>query len=418
MNIGKHQMLPIEQLVPWDKNPRFNDNAVQAVADSITEFGFASPIVIRKANNMIICGHTRWKASQKLGISQVPCIIMDLDSRSAERLAIADNKVGGLATFDDIKLQEIFATFDEEDFNGLGFTEHELGEFFDVPDIDPDDEEVVIDPDRIPITEKGDIWILGNHRLMCGDATSIDDVKELLDGETVDLFLTDPPYNVSYVGKTKDALTIQNDAMVDSDFRKFLVSAFDNANAVMKAGASYYIWHADSEGYNFRGACKDVGWTVRQCLIWVKQIFVMGRQDYHWRHEPCLYGWKEGAGHSWYADRKQDTILEFDRPMSSREHPTMKPLRLFEYQMKNNTQKGDKVLDLFGGSGTTLIVSENNNRVSYTMELDPIYCDVIVERWEKKVGTKAHTIKGKFADFKSGEFKMWSDNKIEKMNKE
>lgn len=395
MESGTHMMISPDDLIPWEKNPRVNDHAVQAVADSITEFGFASPIIVRKENSMIICGHTRWKASQLLDIKKVPCIIMDLDERTAERLAIADNQVGGLATFDDIKLAEIFATFDEADFNGLGFTEHDLDGLFKGLAGDDEDEEIVIDPDKIPITLQGDIWILGRHRLMCGDSTSLDDVEQLMDGAFVDLFLTDPPYNVSYIGKTKDALTIQNDEMEESQFRNFLVSAFGNACAVMRAGSAFYIWHADSAGYTFRGACRDVDLKVRQCLIWVKQKLVMGRQDYHWRHEPCLYGWKEGAGHKWYADRTHDTILKFDRPMRSTEHPTMKPLALFEYQMKNNTQPGDKVLDLFGGSGTTLMVSEKIGRVNFTMELDPVYCDVIVERWQNQTGEKARTMDGK-----------------------
>jgi len=203
------------------------------------------------------------------------------------------------------------------------------------------------------------------------------------------MLLTDPPYNVAYEGKTKDALTIQNDDISDEQFRTFLRDAFLTASTVMKAGAVFYIWHADSEGYNFRGACKDVGWTVRQCLIWKKSQLVMGRQDYHWKHEPCLYGWKDGAGHLWAADRKQTTILEFDKPSRNGEHPTMKPVGLFEYQMLNNTKGGDIVLDLFGGSGTTLIAAEKNGRVSCLMELDPRYCDVIVKRWEEFTGKQA-----------------------------
>ena len=208
-------------------------------------------------------------------------------------------------------------------------------------------------------------------------------------GGGADMLLTDPPYNVEYTGKTKDALKIQNDSMGDDDFRQFLRDAFVAANAVMKAGAVFYIWHADSEGYNFRGACIDSGWKVRQCLIWKKQTLVMGRQDYHWKHEPCLYGWKEGAGHLWAADRKQTTILEFDRPSRSGEHPTMKPVALFEYQMLNNTKGGDIVLDLFGGSGTTIISAEKNGRYGYLMELDPKYCDVIVQRWQEFTGKTA-----------------------------
>ena len=203
------------------------------------------------------------------------------------------------------------------------------------------------------------------------------------------MLLTDPPYNVAYEGKTADALTIQNDSMSDASFRTFLRDAFAAADAAMKPGAVFYIWHADSEGFNFRGACQDVEWKVRQCLVWRKNSMVMGRQDYHWRHEPCLYGWKGGAGHLWASDRKQTTILDFDRPTRSLEHPTMKPVALFEYQLLNNTKGGDLCLDLFGGSGTTLIACEKNGRYARVMELDPKYCDVIVRRWQAFTGKRA-----------------------------
>lgn len=224
---------------------------------------------------------------------------------------------------------------------------------------------------------------------MCGDSTNIDDLEKLCENQLVDMWLTDPPYNVSYVGKTKDALTIQNDSMDNDDFRQFLRDCYSAANIVMKGGAVFYIWHADSEGYNFRGAAFDVGWQVRQCLIWNKNAFVMGRQDYHWKHEPCLYGWKDGAGHLWASDRKQSTVINFDRPMRNSEHPTMKPVELFEYCMLNNTKGQDLVLDSFGGSGTTLIAAEKNNRIARIMELDPKYCDVIVNRWQTMTGKKA-----------------------------
>jgi site-specific DNA-methyltransferase (adenine-specific) len=231
---------------------------------------------------------------------------------------------------------------------------------------------------------------MGNHRLLCGDSTSMDDLAKLCQNQMVDMWLTDPPYNVAYEGGTKEKLTIQNDSMGDDQFRQFLRDAYTAADSVMKPGAVFYIWHADSEGYNFRGAAKDAGWTVRQCLIWKKSSLVMGRQDYHWKHEPCLYGWKDGAGHLWAADRKQTTILEFDKPTRNGEHPTMKPVALFEYQLLNNTKGGDQVLDSFGGSGTTLIAAEKNGRVARLMELDPKYCDVIVTRWQAFTGKHAH----------------------------
>ena len=224
---------------------------------------------------------------------------------------------------------------------------------------------------------------------MCGDSTSIDAVEKLMNGQLADQLVTDPPYNIAYEGGSKKRDQIKNDEMADEEFRQFLKDVYIAANAVMKAGAVFYIWHADSEGYNFRGAAHDAGWKVRQCLIWKKSTMVMGRQDYHWKHEPCLYGWKEGAGHLWATDRKQTTILEFDKPNRNKEHPTMKPVALFEYQMLNNTKGGDIVLDSFGGSGTTLLAAEKNGRVAYLMELDPKYCDVIVQRWEEFTGKKA-----------------------------
>lgn len=224
---------------------------------------------------------------------------------------------------------------------------------------------------------------------MCGDSTSIDALEKLCNNQLVDMWLTDPPYNVAYEGKTKDALTIKNDSMGDDDFRQFLRDCYVAADAVMKPGAAFYIWHADSEGYNFRGAARDANWKVRQCLIWKKSTLVMGRQDYHWKHEPCLYGWKDGAGHLWASDRKQTTILEFDKPSRNGEHPTMKPVDLFEYCLMNNTKGGDIVLDSFGGSGTTMIACERSGRTGYLMELDPKYCDVIINRWQTLTGKDA-----------------------------
>ena len=251
------------------------------------------------------------------------------------------------------------------------------------------------DPDSTPevqeavVTREGDVWLLGRHRLMCGDSTDAGSVALLMAGEKADLLLTDPPYNVSYEGATKDKLTIMNDSMDSANFRAFLADAFTAADSAMKPGAVFYIWHADSEGYNFRGAAVDAGWTIRQCLVWNKNAMVLGRQDYQWKHEPCLYGWKDGAAHLWTSDRSQTTVLEFDKPNRNGEHPTMKPVSLFEYQMLNSTNRGAVVLDLFGGSGTTMIVAEKNGRCARLMELDPRYCDVIVRRWQEFTGQEA-----------------------------
>lgn len=224
---------------------------------------------------------------------------------------------------------------------------------------------------------------------MCGDSTVIDDVEKLMDGELADLLITDPPYNVDYEGGTKEKLKIINDKQSDENFKEFLTDAFTAADMSMKPGAVFYIWHADSEGLNFRQACKDAGWTVRQCLIWNKNSMVMGRQDYQWKHEPCLYGWKDGAGHLWASDRKQVTVIDYAKPQRNDIHPTMKPVGLFDYQIKNNTKGGDIVLDLFGGSGTTIMACEQDGRRGYVMELDPRYVDAIIKRWENFTGEKA-----------------------------
>lgn len=242
--------------------------------------------------------------------------------------------------------------------------------------------------------KSGEVWQLGEHRLMCGDSTKIDDMRILMGRENADLYLTDPPYNVAYEGKTKDSLKIKNDSMDDESFRLFLMDAFTVADSVLKKGASFYIWHADSEGLNFRYAVKHCSWLLKQCLIWNKNSMVMGRQDYQWKHEPCLYGWKAGASHKWYSDRKQTTILEFNRPSRNGEHPTMKPVLLFAYQINNSSKENDIVLDSFAGSGTTIIACEQSNRKARCMELDPRYCDVIIARWEKLTGKEAVKIYG------------------------
>lgn len=319
-------------------------------------------------------------------------LVADLIPYAANSRTHSDNQLALNAGWDMDMLKAEIEDLGLEDFDLslLGFDDKFLDGLLEPePTEGLTDEDAVPDVPEVPKTVLGDVWVLGKHRLMCGDSTSIDALQTLTDGNAVDMWLTDPPYNVAYEGKTKDALTIQNDSMGDGDFRQFLCDAYTAADAVMKSGAVFYIWHADSEGYNFRGAAHDAGWKVRQCLIWRKSVMVMGRQDYHWQHEPCLYGWKEGAGHLWASDRKQTTILEFNKPSRNGEHPTMKPVELFEYQMLNNTKGGDIVLDSFGGSGTTMIAAEKNGRVAHLMELDPKYCDVIIKRWQDFTGQKA-----------------------------
>ena len=375
----------INEITEYENNPRFNDNAVEPVANSIKEFGFKVPIILDK-NNVIVAGHTRLKAAKKLGLTAVPCLIADdLSEEQINAFRLADNKVGEIAEWDFEKLEEELRNIHTIDMSEFEF---DLSDFEEEPEAEEDDFE--IDVPEEPKTKEGFIYKLGKHYLMCGDSTKEEDVYKLLNGNKVDLFITDPPYNVDYEGGT--GLKIKNDKMDNDKFLIFLIDAFNSANNVMRDGAVFYIWHADSEGLNFRSACFENGWKVRQCLIWNKNSMVMGRQDYQWKHEPCLYGWKDGASHLWNSDRTQTTVLNFEKPTKNAEHPTMKPIKLFDYQIKNNTNKEDVVLDLFAGSGTTLIACEQNERISYNMELDPKYCDVIVKRWEELTGRKAELI--------------------------
>lgn len=410
--------MKIGDIIPYEKNPRKNDEAVKYVAESIKQFGFKVPIVIDK-NNVIVAGHTRYKASKKLGLKEVPCIVADdLTEEQIKAYRLADNKVAELAEWDIDLLGEELDSILDIDMCDFGFEASE------------DEEEQLVVEDEFdaelpeePKAKLGDIYQLGNHRLMCGDSTSITDVDRLMDGNKASLLVTDPPYNVNYEGT---AGKIMNDSMDNDSFRQFLRDAFATADVAMNDGAVFYIWHADSEGYNFRGACYDVGWKVRQCLIWVKTSLVLGRQDYQWKHEPCLYGWKDGS-HFWNGGRKErTTITDFDifelrdknkeellkfieqyccdnedietsiiyeeKPNKNADHPTMKPIKLLARSIRNSSKENDNVLDLFGGSGSTLITCEQLNRKCFMMELDPKYVDVIINRWEQFTGKKAQLI--------------------------
>ena len=397
MNLPKKTLeyIDVNDLKFYERNTRtHSDEQVAQVAESIKEFGFTNPVLIDE-DNVLIAGHGRTTAAKLLGLKEVPAIrLVGLSEAQRKALRIADNQLALNAGWDEELLKIELAELQEEDFNLdlLGFSLDELDAILEGPvdadDVDCDDGEIA-EPPVEPVSKPGDIWTLGEHRLMCGDSTKADDIEKLTSSELMDLYLTDPPYNVAYEGGTAEKLTIQNDSMDDASFRMFLTDAFSMAQSVMKPGASFYVWHADSEGLNFRAACKDNGLNVRQCLIWAKNSLVMGRQDYQWKHEPCLYGWKEGASHKWYSDRKQTTILEFNKPLRNGEHPTMKPVELFAYQIGNSSKKGDAVLDSFGGSGTTLIACENLGRRAFVMELDPRYCDVIIKRWQDLTGDEA-----------------------------
>lgn len=417
---------PLGWLTPYENNPRNNDEAVDPVANSIKEFGFKVPIVAT-SDGEIINGHTRWKAAKKLKLKTVPVIIADdLTEEQVRAFRLADNKVAEIAQWDiELLLSEI-ESVDNLDMTLFGFTDSDytLDDFEDEEtDTDISEDKIESEGDSVSSVEYGDIYQLGRHRLMCGDSTSAGDMKELVNGEKIDLYVTDPPYNVAYEGKTEEAMTIQNDSMDDASFRQFLRDAFSVADQHLKPGGAFYIWHADSEGLNFRAAVKETGWLLKQNLVWVKNSIVLGRQDYQWKHEPCLYGWKDGASHYFIDNRSLATVIEEDeenlkemtkgelisyiktmqensptsifyedKPVRSDIHPTMKPLKLIARCVLNSSKKGERVLDSFNGGGSTLMVCEKTERIYYGMELDPVYVERTIKRWEEETGLKAEKI--------------------------
>ena len=392
MNI---QNIETSKLIPATYNPRKDlkpeDEEYQKIKRSITEFGFVNPLIINK-DMTVIGGHQRLKVLQELGYTSVECVIVDLDKQNEKALNIALNKISG--DWDTEKLESLLQELQLEDFDVslTGFGSDEVDDILsDLVETKEDDFDVdqAVNEIEEPVTKVGDIWILGRHRLMCGDSTQKEDVMRLMNNLDADMILTDPPYNVDYEGKTQDALKIVNDKMDNNEFYNFLHIAFKNLYDFTKEGGCIYVFHADTEGLNFRNAFINAGFKLAECLICVKNTFVMGRQDYQWKHEPILYGWKEGAAHYFINDRTQSTILEFDKPTRNAEHPTMKPIDLLVRLIKNSSKENNIILDLFGGSGSTLIAAEQTNRISYLMELDPKYCDVIVKRWEALTGKKA-----------------------------
>lgn len=382
------QEVDVGLLKPYENNAKIHgDDQVEKICRSIQEFGFISPCLIDNDYN-VIAGHGRIMAAKKIGMEKVPCLFVEgLTDEQRRAYILADNRLTELGEWD---MDLVHFELGELQLGGfdVSITGFEVGEDFE-------DHSQDIVEDEVPEVEEeakskvGQIYQLGRHRLMCGDSTDIEAVKKLMGGAKADVLVTDPPYNVDYEGSTVERLKIQNDNQTDDEFLSFLVKAFAAADAFMKPGAAFYIFHADSEGYNFRTACRDAGWQVRQCLIWNKNSLVMGRQDYQWKHEPCLYGWKDGAAHVWNSDRKQTTVIDWDRPTVNDIHPTMKPVGLFEYLISNSSKKGDIVLDTFGGSGTSIMACEQDGRSCYTMELDPRYVDAIIKRWEAFTGGEA-----------------------------
>lgn len=409
------EKVKIADLLEYKNNAKEHPQwQIEQIVESIEKFGFNDPIAIDE-NNIIIEGHGRLYALQEMGAEEVECIrLSHLGENEKKAYILAHNKLTMNTEFDADLLAQELGEIEGIDMSSFGFL---MDPLIEVVEDDFDDEAAIEQPE--PIAKLGDVYQLGEHFLMCGDSTDFIAVKKLCGEALMDLLVTDPPYNVAYEGKTEDALTIENDNMDDAKFREFLKAAFACADGVMRPGAAFYIWHADSEGFNFRGACRDIGWTVRQCLIWNKNQMVLGRQDYQWKHEPCLYGWKDGAAHYFVDDRNLLTVLEEEselKKMSKAElinyileiqeqtattvinevkpsrnglHPTMKPLRLIERLVRNSSKKGENVLDLFNGSGSTLMVCEQLGRRYFGMELDPRYVDATIERWEEFTGKKA-----------------------------
>ncbi len=380
--------IQIDSLSPAEYNPRKDlkpeDPEYKKIKRSIEEFGYVDPVIIND-DLTIIGGHQRWKVLKDLGYEIIECVTVHLSKEKEKALNLALNKISG--EWDEQALAALLKELKEEELDMAitGFDDSEISKLLDslVDDTILDDNfEPPEDIDTVQTDIKlGDRIELGPHRLLCGDATNPEHFRQLMENSTADMVFTDPPYNVDYTGKTKDSLKIQNDHMSSDAFREFLTLAFSNARDASKAGASIYVCHADSEGYNFRGALNDAGWKIKQCIIWAKDHFVLGRQDYQWQHEPILYGWNQGA-HAWYGDRKQSTIWHIDRPTINREHPTMKPVGLVGNAIRNSSKAGDIIFDAFLGSGNTLIAADRLGRKCYGMEIDPRYCQVICDRYK------------------------------------
>lgn len=387
MNFKK---LQIDTLKPATYNPRKDlkpgDKEYEKIKNSIHEFGYVDPIIVN-SDFTIIGGHQRWKVLKHMGYTEVDCVVIDIDKTKEKALNVALNKISGEWNTD--LLADLIQDLQSLDYD-LGFTGFdppEIDELFnnihnkDIKEDDFDVDEALKEP---AITQQGDVWLLGRHRLICGDSTDSEVYKVLMEDRKANLVVTDPPYNVDYEAK---AGTIKNDNLKDEEFYKFLYQAFANIHNYMEKDASIYVFHADTEGLNFRKAFKEAGFYLSGVCIWAKQSLVLGRSPYHWKHEPVLYGWRKDGKHNWYSDRKQSTIWNFDRPSKNDLHPTMKPVALCAYPIQNSSMSNCIVLDPFGGSGSTLIACEQTNRICYMIELDEKYTDVIVKRYIEQVGT-------------------------------
>ncbi len=387
------KLINIDELIPYANNARTHSkDQINKLRSSLREFGFINPILIDKDYN-IIAGHGRVMAAREEGIKEVPCVLVEhLTEAQKKAYILADNRLAMDAGWDDELLALELENLKELDFDMdlTGFDAAEIEELFSNihdKDVQDDDFDVDVALEDEPISKQGDIWLLGRHRLICGDSTKAEIYEKLMDGKKANLCVTDPPYNVNYTAGSENERTIKNDNMEDKKFYEFLLTAFRNVLDALDDGAAAYVFHADTEGLNFRKAFKDAGFHLANVCIWAKQSLVLGHSDYQWQHEPILYGWKPTGKHRWYSDRKQTTIWNFDRPTKSELHPTMKPVPLVAYPIQNSSMSNCIVLEPFAGSGSTLIACEQTGRICYAVELDEKYADVIVKRYIEYVGS-------------------------------
>ena len=377
-------LVATDKLVPYANNARtHSQEQILKLRSSLREFGFINPVIVDR-DLTIIAGHGRVMVAKAEGIKEVPCVFVDhLTEAQKKAYILADNRMALDAGWDEellrVELQELEGL--NFDLGLTGFDEKELADFFadDKAEVEDDDYDLTEALEKASFVERGDVWVVGRHRLVCGDATNEADVNLLMDGKKANLILTDPPYGVSFTSSS--GLKIQNDSLKNEEFYNFLLAAFKNMVAHAEPGAAGYVFHADTEGLNFRNAFINAGFHLAGCCIWVKDSLVLGRSDYQWQHEPVLYGFLKNGKHSWYSDRKQTTIWNFKKPKRSENHPTSKPLDLLSYPLKNSTQENAIVVDTFGGSGSTLMACELSNRICYTMELDEKYASVILRRY-------------------------------------
>ena len=384
------QLVDINELIPYVNNARTHSpEQITKLRSSLREFGFINPVLIDREYN-VLAGHGRIAAAKEEGITEVPCVFVEhLSEAQKKAYILADNRMSLDAGWDDELLKVEMASLQEMGFDiGMtGFDESELADLFaddDKSSAKDDDFDLTAALEKAAFVQRGDMWTVGRHRLMCGDATSAEDVAALMNGTKANLILTDPPYGVSF--KSSSGLTIQNDSMKNEEFYSFLLSAFQRMVEHLESGGAAYVFHADTEGLNFRRAFVDAGLHLAGCCIWVKDSLVLGRSDYQWQHEPVLYGFLQNGKHKWYSDRKQTTIWNFAKPKRNADHPTSKPLDLLSYPIGNSTQENAVVIDTFGGSGSTLMACEQMDRICCTMELDEKYASVILRRYVEDTG--------------------------------